>query len=230
MKRSHVFFFFNPKGILRADRAPASRSRCSCVLPPPGPWESPLRLKCSPGLWNVVTSCLPADPAPASSLGTREMVWPHWGGRQPWSHPPLIPEGSRQSWWDGFFLTNLETKVSIWNDVWGKWNSKLLCLFWILGTKHILNITISSSCGDCLVAKSCPTLLRPHGLQPARLLSLPMGLNLCLLHYRWILYHWASWEALLWRCCLYFYKLKLKRISMPTKSGLVRCPIYNPLS
>ena len=60
--------------------------------------------------------------------------------------------------------------------------------------------------------------------------SLSMGLNLCLLHYRWILYHWASWEALLWRCCLYFYKLKLKRISMPTKSGLVRCPIYNPLS
>ena len=45
MKGSHVFFFFNPKGILRADRVPASRSRCSCVLPPPGPWESPLRLQ-----------------------------------------------------------------------------------------------------------------------------------------------------------------------------------------
>ena len=131
-----------------------------------------------------------------------------------------------------FFLTNLATKVSTWNDVWGKGNSKLLCLFWILGTKHILNITISSSCGDycCLVAKSCLTLLRPHGLQPARLLSLSMGLNLHLLHCRQILYHWACWEALLWRSCLYFYKLKFKRLSMPTKSGLVRCPIYNPLS
>ena len=188
--------------------------------------------KCSPRLCDVVTSCLPADPAPASSLGTREMVWLHWGGHQPWNCPLLIPEGSRQSRWGGFFLTNLATKVSTWNDVWGKGNSKLLCLFWILGTKHILNITISSSCGDycCLVAKSCLTLLRPHGLQPARLLSLSMGLNLHLLHCRQILYHWACWEALLWRSCLYFYKLKFKRLSMPTKSGLVRCPIYNPLS
>ena len=64
----------------------------------------------------------------------------------------------------------------------------------------------------CLVGKSCPTLLRPQGLQPSRLLCawdfpgkntgvgshfllqgtfLSHGLNLrllCLLHCRWILY------------------------------------------
>ena len=69
----------------------------------------------------------------------------------------------------------------------------------------------------CLVAQLCPTLLWPHGLQPARLLCpwnfpskntrvdchfllqgifLTQGLNLCLLHFWQILYYWATWEAL----------------------------------
>ena len=68
----------------------------------------------------------------------------------------------------------------------------------------------------CLVAKSCQTLLRLHGLQPARLLCpwdspgkntgvgcrfflqgnfLTQGSNSRLLLGRQILYHWAFWEA-----------------------------------
>ena len=68
----------------------------------------------------------------------------------------------------------------------------------------------------CLVAKSCPTLLWSHGLQPTRLfctcdfpgkntgegchfllqgIFLTQELNPCLLLGRWILYHWAIWEA-----------------------------------
>ena len=69
----------------------------------------------------------------------------------------------------------------------------------------------------CLGAKLCPSLLQPHGLQPARLLCpwdspgkntgvgchallqgiFPsQGLNPCLLPCRWILNHWASWDAI----------------------------------
>ena len=68
----------------------------------------------------------------------------------------------------------------------------------------------------CLVAKSCLPLLRPHGLQPARLLcpwDFPgknsgvgchfllqgifptQGSNPCLLHRRKILSRWATWEV-----------------------------------
>ena len=68
----------------------------------------------------------------------------------------------------------------------------------------------------CLVAKSCLTLLRLHGLQPTKLLcpqgfpgkntgvschmllqgiSLTQGSNLCLHTGRQILYHWATREA-----------------------------------
>ena len=71
----------------------------------------------------------------------------------------------------------------------------------------------------CLVAKSCPTLLQSHGLQPARLLSpwdflskntgvgchflllgiFPMqGSNPCFLHCSWTLYLWATREARLY--------------------------------
>ena len=71
--------------------------------------------------------------------------------------------------------------------------------------------------GCCLVSKSCPTLLRPHRLQPTRLLCpwdfsgkntgmgshsllqgifLTQGLNIRLLHCRWILHPWATREAL----------------------------------
>ena len=69
----------------------------------------------------------------------------------------------------------------------------------------------------CLVAKLCPTLLQPHGLQPTRLpcpwdfpgrntgvgchfllqgIFPTQGSILCLLHCRWILYCWATREAL----------------------------------
>ena len=69
----------------------------------------------------------------------------------------------------------------------------------------------------CLVAKSCPTLLRLHGLYPARLLCAwdssgkntgvgfhaplqgifpTQELNLHLLHCSWVLYHWGTREAL----------------------------------
>ena len=66
-------------------------------------------------------------------------------------------------------------------------------------------------CCCCLVSQSCPTLLRPHGLQPSRLsvhgisqakilewvaISSSRGSNLCLLHGRRILCHWATREAL----------------------------------
>ena len=79
--------------------------------------------------------------------------------------------------------------------------------------------SLRASC--CLVANSFPTLLRPHGLYPTRLLHPwhcpgkntevgshlllqgifpPQGLNLCLLNISWIsrplLYHWATREAL----------------------------------
>ena len=68
----------------------------------------------------------------------------------------------------------------------------------------------------CLVTKSGPVLLWPQGLRPTRLLcpwDFPgkntgmgwhfllqglfptQGLNLCLLHYKQILYHWAIREA-----------------------------------
>ena len=72
-------------------------------------------------------------------------------------------------------------------------------------------------CGCCyLVAKSCPTLLRPHGLQPTRLLSswdfpgkktgvgchfflqgifLTHGSNQLLLYCRWILYQRSYWGS-----------------------------------
>ena len=62
------------------------------------------------------------------------------------------------------------------------------------------------SCCCCLVPKSCPTLLRPHGLTSvhgvfqARIpkqvaFSFSSGLNTHLLLCRQILYHWATWEA-----------------------------------
>ena len=35
------------------------------------------------------------------------------------------------------------------------------------------------SCCSCLVAKSCPTLMQPHGLQPARLFCLPLSPGVC---------------------------------------------------
>ena len=68
----------------------------------------------------------------------------------------------------------------------------------------------------CLVAKSCLTLLRTHGLQSIRLhcpwefsgkntgrgchfllqgIILTQGSNPCLLHHRWNLYNWATWEV-----------------------------------
>ena len=64
--------------------------------------------------------------------------------------------------------------------------------------------------GSSLVAKSCPTLLWSHGLCPwdfpgkstgvschflLQGLFLIQGLDLCPLHCRWVLYHWASREA-----------------------------------
>ena len=71
-----------------------------------------------------------------------------------------------------------------------------------------------------LVTQSCPNLLWPHGLWPARLLCpwnfpgknagvgchspfqgifLTQRSNLSLLHCREILYHWATWEGLGWK-------------------------------
>ena len=71
-------------------------------------------------------------------------------------------------------------------------------------------------CCCCLVTKSCATLFWPHGPSLARFLCpwdfpgkntgvgwhfllhgifLTQGSNLCLQFCRWILYHWASWEA-----------------------------------
>ena len=68
----------------------------------------------------------------------------------------------------------------------------------------------------CLVTELCPTLLWPHGLKLARIISLwvfwgknirvgchfllqgiflTQGLNLHLLHHGQILYHWATWGA-----------------------------------
>ena len=68
----------------------------------------------------------------------------------------------------------------------------------------------------CLVSQLCPALWWPHGLQSAWFLcpwDFPgknpgvgchvllqgifrtQGSNLHLLHHRWILYHWATWEA-----------------------------------
>ena len=82
-------------------------------------------------------------------------------------------------------------------------------------------IVINTHC--CSVAKLCPALLRLHGFQPARLLcpwdfpgknsgvgchfllqgiSLAWWLNLHLLHYRRILYHWATREAHTHKYCL----------------------------
>ena len=70
----------------------------------------------------------------------------------------------------------------------------------------------------CLVAKSCPTLLRPHGLYPASILCLwdfpgkktggvaisfsrgssqPRDQTWVSWFGRWILYHWATREALI---------------------------------
>ena len=71
-------------------------------------------------------------------------------------------------------------------------------------------------CVSCSVVSNS---LWPHGLRPVRLLCpwnspgkntgvgchsllqeifLTQGSNPCLLHCRWILYHWATWEALQW--------------------------------
>ena len=87
-------------------------------------------------------------------------------------------------------------------------------LFWIITCMGLF--VISASC-YCLVPKSCPTLLRCHGLYLNRLLCpwdfpgmktgvgchfllqgifLTQGLNLHLLHCRQILYHWTTSEAL----------------------------------
>ena len=76
-----------------------------------------------------------------------------------------------------------------------------------------LIINLYQYCYCCLVAKSCPAILWPHGLQPARLLCpwdvpgknngvschfllqgifLTQGLNTHLLHCRQIPYHWAT--------------------------------------
>ena len=71
MKRSHVLFFFNPKGILRADRVPASRSPCSCVLPPPGPWESPLRLQMQPQAMRCCHLMPPSRPCTSFLFGDK---------------------------------------------------------------------------------------------------------------------------------------------------------------
>ena len=81
--------------------------------------------------------------------------------------------------------------------------------------KLIYSLFYEKSC--CLVTKLCPALLRPHGLQCTKLLCpwnfpgknigvschfLLQGIfptqesNPCLLHCRWILYHWVTREAL----------------------------------
>ena len=78
-------------------------------------------------------------------------------------------------------------------------------------TEYLLSVTCC-----CLVTKTCPTLLQPHWLYPARLLCswdfpskntsvgchfllqgifLKQGLNLSLLQCRGILYYWAAQEA-----------------------------------
>lgn len=147
---------------------------CSVLLPP-GPWEGPLRGKCS-------TACPPPPPQcnevnHASQQTLRQP--PPWGEAE-W---PDCPEGASlgavhcSSQWgagraDG---TSLAGKVSAWSEIWGKWNSKLLCPVWVLGTKSILNIIVF---------------------------------------------------FFLQRHCLYFYKLKLNRISMPTTLGWVRFLTY----
>ena len=73
-------------------------------------------------------------------------------------------------------------------------------------------------CCCCLFTKSCPTLLWCHGLQPASLcpwnflgentgvdcylllqgIFLTQESNPCLLHYRWIPYHWDTRKAQDW--------------------------------
>ena len=62
-------------------------------------------------------------------------------------------------------------------------------------------------CRCCLVTQSSPALLRPHGMYFSRWeywsrlhfllqeLFPTQGLNWCLLHCRWILYHWATGEV-----------------------------------
>ena len=70
-----------------------------------------------------------------------------------------------------------------------RWNKEKTLLYWRINTSIYINyvrvilmiwriqsyffVLINVSCYwcCCLVAKSCPTLLWPHGLQPARLLS-----------------------------------------------------------
>ena len=90
-------------------------------------------------------------------------------------------------------------------------NTEVVTLSEVTETKEIYD---SVCC--CLVAKSCPTLCNPmdcslpgfsiHGISQARILEsvaisflqgifLTEGLNPCLLHCRWVLYHSAIRET-----------------------------------
>ena len=82
------------------------------------------------------------------------------------------------------------------------------------GIQTAMVLGLGTVWGCCLVAKSCPTLLWPHGLYPARLLCpwgfstrvgchallqgicLTQGSNLCLLHWQ-MNFLWLSWERTL---------------------------------
>ena len=87
-----------------------------------------------------------------------------------------------------------------------------------------------------LIAKSCPTLFRPRGLKPLRLLCpldcpgkntrgschallqgifLTQGLNPCLLH--WIIYHWITRETYI---CT--YQIRSDQISCSVMSDSLR--------
>ena len=115
-----------------------------------------------------------------------------------------------QIWFYPFFLTGsqMEEYLSKKSGVRPTW-------VWVLPPLLPSSITFSKAL--LLVTKSCLTLLPPHGLQLPRFLCpwdfpgkntgvdchfllrgifLTQGLNMCLLHCRQILYHWAAWEAL----------------------------------
>ena len=84
--------------------------------------------------------------------------------------------------------------------------SPLLSLLVHLPSHKCSGTLVVCCCCCCLVPKSCPTLLRPHGLTSVHgvfqartrkqvAFSFSSGLNTHLLLCRQILYHWATWEA-----------------------------------
>ena len=94
-------------------------------------------------------------------------------------------------------------------------------------------------CRCCLVTQSSPALLRPHGMYFSRWeywsrlhfllqeLFPTQGLNWCLLHCRWILYHWATGEGPRIQMSIYSLKspcvrrhISLNTVPPPPATGL----------